>query len=246
MDLTQLRSDMNVVLQNPFVIQTDSIKENLDPRRLFSDRDIENALTEAAFYQSVAATEQQTHQLQTNESFDTQDRSLESGRHFVSRQNSDAQKDLAKLANDFSVGQQQLLNLAYALLQKSTSILLLDEPTAQVDYKSQKKVLGNLFRMATERKMTVLMIAHRLETAVTYSDKVLVMDQGSVAEFDHSYKLLVDSEVEADQSSAPSRDTMFASMVRSLTPQQQARIMQLSAENYFNSSNNESREMDEQ
>ena len=61
MDLTQLRSDMNVVLQNPFVIQTDSIKENLDPRRLFSDRDIENALTEAAFYQSVAATEQQTH-----------------------------------------------------------------------------------------------------------------------------------------------------------------------------------------
>lgn len=59
MDLTQLRSDVNVVLQNPFVIQTDSIKENLDPRRLFSDRDIEKALTDAAFYQSVAATEQQ-------------------------------------------------------------------------------------------------------------------------------------------------------------------------------------------
>ena len=45
--------------------------------------------------------------------------------------------------------------------------------------------------MATEKKMTALMIAHRLETAVTFSDKVLVMDQGSMAEFDHSFKLLV-------------------------------------------------------
>ena len=35
------------------------------------------------------------------------------------------------------------------------------------------------------------MIAHRLETAVTFSDKVLVMDKGSVVEFDNSYKLLV-------------------------------------------------------
>ena len=51
-------------------------------------------------------------------------------------------------------------------------------------------MLENLFKMAEARKITVLMIAHRLETAVTYSDKVLVMDQGSVAEFDLSYKLL--------------------------------------------------------
>ena len=47
--------------------------------------------------------------------------------------------------------------------------------------------------MAEERKVTVLMIAHRLETAVNYSDRVLVMDKGTVAEFDHSYNLLVDT-----------------------------------------------------
>ena len=79
--------------------------------------------------------------------------------------------------------------------------------------------------------MTVLMIAHRLETAVTYSDKILVMDQGSVAEFDHSYKLLVE-DVNSGVPMAPTRDTMFASMVMSLTPEQQARVMQLSADNY--------------
>ena len=47
--------------------------------------------------------------------------------------------------------------------------------------------------MADAQRMTVMMIAHRLETAVTYSDKVLVMDKGSVAEFDQSYKLLVEN-----------------------------------------------------
>lgn len=47
--------------------------------------------------------------------------------------------------------------------------------------------------MAEMHKVTVLMIAHRLETAVNYSDRVLVMDKGTVAEFDHSYNLLVDT-----------------------------------------------------
>ena len=48
--------------------------------------------------------------------------------------------------------------------------------------------------MAEMNNVTVLMIAHRLETAVNYSDRVLVMDKGTVAEFDHSYNLLVDME----------------------------------------------------
>ena len=61
--------------------------------------------------------------------------------------------------------------------------MLLDEPTAQVDYKSQAKVLENLFEMCKANKITVLMIAHRLETAATYCDKVLVLDQGTVAQY---------------------------------------------------------------
>jgi ABC-type multidrug transport system fused ATPase/permease subunit len=44
--------------------------------------------------------------------------------------------------------------------------------------------------MATDHKVTMVMIAHRLETAVTYSDKIMVMDKGSVAEFDSAYALL--------------------------------------------------------
>ena len=53
------------------------------------------------------------------------------------------------------------------------------------------------------------MIAHRLETAVTYSDVVLVMDKGSVIEFDHSYKLVVKQE----DDETVTANTLFASMV---------------------------------
>ena len=68
--------------------------------------------------------------------------------------------------------------------------------------------------------MTVLMIAHRLETAVTYSDKVLVMDKGKMIEFDHSFNLLSNNDINTVDDSSPTRDTVFASMVKSLTAQQ--------------------------
>ena len=67
--------------------------------------------------------------------------------------------------------------------------------------------------MASAQKMTVMMIAHRLETAVTYSDKVLVMDKGSAVEFDQSYKLLV----KKPEDKTVTSDSLFASMVKSLT-----------------------------
>ena len=80
--------------------------------------------------------------------------------------------------------------------------------------------------MATEHRLTVIMIAHRLETAVTYSDKILVMDRGTVAEFDSALSLLTRSPSDI----AVSGDGLFASMVKTLPQQQQARILQLARE----------------
>lgn len=59
-----------------------------------------------------------------------------------------------------------------------------------MDVQSQRKVLSNLFNMCKANKVTVLMIAHRLETAATYCDKVLVLDHGSVQQFDESQNVL--------------------------------------------------------
>lgn len=78
-----------------------------------------------------------------------------------------------------SGGQVQLLALAQAILnQNDASILLLDEPTSHIDTKSQNKVLENLFKVADDKKQTVLMVAHRLDTAVKYCDYILVLEKG--------------------------------------------------------------------
>jgi ABC-type multidrug transport system fused ATPase/permease subunit len=44
--------------------------------------------------------------------------------------------------------------------------------------------------------MTVLMVAHRLDTAVEYCDKVMVLDQGQVVQFDKPLNLLVNSPID--------------------------------------------------
>ncbi|XP_011647242.1 multidrug resistance-associated protein 4-like isoform X2 [Pogonomyrmex barbatus] len=88
--------------------------------------------------------------------------------------------------NNFSVGQRQLICLARAILQNN-KILVLDEATANVD------PITDTFIQITIRKKfencTVLTIAHRLNTIMD-SDKVLIMDQGQVLEFDHPFILL--------------------------------------------------------
>jgi ATP-binding cassette, subfamily B, bacterial MsbA len=77
-----------------------------------------------------------------------------------------------------SGGQRQRLAIARALL-KSAPILILDEATSHLDTESERLVQSALQNLMAHR--TVLVIAHRLST-VRRADKIVVLDQGCVAE----------------------------------------------------------------
>ncbi len=82
--------------------------------------------------------------------------------------------------NTLSGGQRQLLNLA-SVMGMEPRILLLDEPTAQLDPIAAGEFLGMVARINRELGVTVLLCEHRLEEALAYSDRLLVLDQGRLA-----------------------------------------------------------------
>lgn len=85
-----------------------------------------------------------------------------------------------------SGGQRQRLAIARALL-KDAPILILDEATSHLDTESEVLVQGALQNLMEHR--TVIVIAHRLST-VRRADKIVVLDQGRIAETGRHQELL--------------------------------------------------------
>ncbi|KAG0665915.1 ATP-binding cassette glutathione S-conjugate transporter ycf1 [Maudiozyma exigua] len=93
---------------------------------------------------------------------------------------------LSEGGSNMSVGQRQLMCLARALLVQS-KVLILDEATAAVDVETDQ-VIQQTIRTAFKDR-TILTIAHRLNTIMD-SDRIIVLDQGEVKEFDSPANLL--------------------------------------------------------
>ena len=98
--------------------------------------------------------------------------------------------EVEPLGANYSLGTQQLMCLARAML-KPSCILLMDEATAALDSDTDAAVQQVLKKHFSDR--TIFTIAHRLDTIVS-SDRILAINDGVVAEYDRPDVLLENRE----------------------------------------------------
>ncbi len=79
--------------------------------------------------------------------------------------------------DELSGGEMQKVLVARALVQEPR-VMLLDEPTSALDPKNQYAMMNLIRKMAKERNMTVLVILHDLNLALSSSDRVFFMKDG--------------------------------------------------------------------
>ncbi len=87
----------------------------------------------------------------------------------------------ARRPDQLSGGQQQRVALARALINRP-SVLLLDEPLGALDLKLRKQMQIELSRIQREVGITFIYVTHDQEEALTMSDRIAVMNGGSVAQ----------------------------------------------------------------
>src|SRR6185369_16117887 len=83
---------------------------------------------------------------------------------------------------DLSGGQWQRVALARALcsIQTGAGVVLLDEPTAQLDVRGEAEIFERI--LAATRHCTTILISHRFST-VRHVDRICVLEKGKVVEF---------------------------------------------------------------
>ncbi|KAF8969860.1 hypothetical protein BDZ97DRAFT_1902271 [Flammula alnicola] len=89
---------------------------------------------------------------------------------------------IASGGNNLSVGQRQIIALARAMIRRS-KLLILDE-----DYQTDS-VIQSALRTQLERDVTIITVAHRLQTIMD-ADKIMVLDSGTIVEFSTPKDLL--------------------------------------------------------
>lgn len=169
--LTDLRSRITIIPQDPTIL-SGSVRSTLDVFEEYEDAEIFESLRRVHLIPSSNLPEAPGDETLVNQNmFKDLDSSVSEG------------------GENFSTGEKQLLCMARAILKRS-KILVMDEATASVDYATDE-LIGKTIRQEFAQS-TILTIAHRLRTVIDY-DRVMLLDQGRIAEFDRPGVLLRDS-----------------------------------------------------
>ncbi len=88
-----------------------------------------------------------------------------------------------KKPGEMSGGQQQRVAITRALVQ-NPKILLLDEPLSNLDARLRLKIREEIRRLVKEIGITTIFVTHDQEEALSISDRIVLMNQGIVQQFD--------------------------------------------------------------
>lgn len=100
----------------------------------------------------------------------------------------DIQGWFRKSVSELSGGQKQLLNLA-SVMAMQPRLLILDEPTSQLDPIAASEFLSTVYKINRDLGTTVIISEHRLEELFPMADKVMVMDAGRMIAFDEPFRI---------------------------------------------------------
>lgn len=94
----------------------------------------------------------------------------------------DLRKHMDKNIENLSGGQKQRVALARTLVMKP-KILLLDEPLSALDGVIKESIKERIKKIAKEFNLTIIIVTHDPEEALTISDKVLILNEGKVSQY---------------------------------------------------------------
>ena len=83
--------------------------------------------------------------------------------------------------NEISGGQQQKVFIARALVQEP-DVLLLDEPTSNLDIRHQLDVMDAIKNLVKEKKISAIMAIHDLNLGSRYSDRIIMLNGGTIVD----------------------------------------------------------------
>ena len=163
--LKKLRSNITIIPQDPTLMEG-SLKFNIDPLNNHTELEIESVMREIGFWYICERNLEENKNKPDNEK----------GLNMIITEN----------GGNISIGERQLICITRAILRKS-KIIVMDEATASIDVNTEniiQKAISNLLNDST-----ILTIAHRIKTVIN-SDRILVLDNGEVVEFDKPKTLL--------------------------------------------------------
>ena len=180
--LRQLRDKITIIPQEPTLFKG-TLRYNLDPLEQSTDEEVLEVLNKSGLVEIINKKKKEQKEKKEKEA-------KEKGEEKSDEQKKEDESLLSfhidEKGGNLSSGEKAIICICRAIMKKS-KIVILDEATANIDLVTENQIQ----KMIKEcfQDCTMITIAHRLQTIVQ-SDKVLVMGNGKVKEFDHPQALM--------------------------------------------------------